>query len=142
MTPTPYNARRKGNNGPSDSAGARAPVTIPRARATGETELAIWCDFGDGKEHPVPKSAIAAQSDVKRRGDSGRLIVGKWWAERAGVTKFARASNVWDLLPHTRYRFEEFNRVLAKDDPARGMLKVIADALRADLGFTSEAGTA
>jgi len=55
--------------------------------------------------------------------------------------KFARARNVWDLLRRTRYRFEEFNRVLAKDDPARGMLKVIADALRADLGFASEAGT-
>jgi hypothetical protein len=60
----------------------------------------------------------------------------EWWADKAGVIKFARARNVWDLLRGTRYRFQEFNRVLAKDDPARGMLKVIADALRADLGFT------
>jgi hypothetical protein len=100
MTPTPYNAKRKGSNRPSDSAGAQEPVTIPRARATGESELAIWCDFGDGKQHSVPKSQIATQSDVKRRGDSGRLIVRKWWAERADVMKFARARNVWDAAAH------------------------------------------
>jgi hypothetical protein len=141
MTPTPYNAKRKGSNRPRGSADARELVTIPRARATGESELAIWCDFGDGIQHPVPKSQIASQSDVKRRGDSGRLIVGKWWAEKASVMKFARAHNVWDLLPRTRYRFEELNRLLAKDDPVRGILKVIADTLRTDLGFASDART-
>jgi hypothetical protein len=116
-------------------------VTITRARATGESELAVWCDFGDGIQRSVPKSLIATQSDVKRHGDSGRLIVPKWWADKAGVMKFARARNVWDLLQSTRLRFEEFHRVLATDDPVRGMLKVIADALRADLGFASETAT-
>jgi hypothetical protein len=138
MTPTPYNAKRKGSNGPSGSTGAREQVTIPNAHALGETAKALRCDFGDNADHWIPKSQIAPGSEVKRRGDRGRLVVQKWWAAQAGVLDFARRPSPWAQMHRTRDRLRELDATLAKDHPARAIVKTICDAIRADLGATRE----
>lgn len=142
MTPTPYNVRRKGNSGPSGSGGAPELVTIPNARALGETAKGLRCDFGDEADHWIPKSQIAPGSEVKRRGDRGRLVVPKWWAGRAGVLDFARPSSPWTQLHRTRDRLRELDATLAKDHPARAIVKTICDALREDLSIEYPAQTA
>jgi hypothetical protein len=78
---------------------------------------------------------------VKRRGDRGRLDVTKWWAESAGVMKFARRPSPWTRLPSTRRRLQELDATLAKNDPARGIIKTICNALREDLGEPTNPGT-
>jgi hypothetical protein len=70
---------------------------------------------------------------VKRRRDRGRLVVTKWWAEIAGVIEFARRPAPWTRLRRTRHRLE-LDATLAKNDPARGIIETIWDALREDLG--------
>jgi hypothetical protein len=140
MTPTPYNAKRRGSNGPSGSAGAREQVTIPNAHALGETAKALRCDLGDDADHWVAKSHIAPQSEVKKRGDRGRLVVSRWLAEKAHIIQYARPASPWANLPHTRHRLQELDATLATDDPARAVVKKICDAIRADLGATRETG--
>jgi hypothetical protein len=71
---------------------------------------------------------------VKRRRDRGRLVVTKWWAEIAGVIEFARRPAPWTRLRRTRHRLRELDATLAKNDPARGIIETIWDALREDLG--------
>ena len=136
MTTTPYNAWRPENKRGGGSAGGRDLVTIPNARTLDESAKGLRCDFGDGAEHWVPKSQIAPQSEVKRGGDRGFLVVPKWWAERACVMRFSRPASPWLALRHTRHRLQELNALLAKDDPARTIIRTICDALRQDLGLT------
>ena len=90
MTPTPYNAKRRGSNGPPGSAGGREQVTIPNAHALSETAKGLRCDFGDDADHWIPKSQIAPGSEVKRNGDRGRLVVQSGGRRRAGVTRHSR----------------------------------------------------
>lgn len=140
MTPTPYNAKRRGSKGSSGSSGAREQVTIPNAYALGETAKALRCDFGDDADHWIPKSQISPGSEVMRPGDRGRLVVPKWWAGRAGVLDFARRPSPWTQLRRTRHRLRELDATLAKDHPARAIIKTICDAIRADLGAIRETG--
>jgi len=142
MTATPYSARRKGNNRPPGSAGAPELVTIPDAHAVSETEKALKCEFGDSGGHWVPKSQIAARSEVKSRGDRGLLIVPKWWAEKAGVLAFARAPSPLSKLRQFRHRLQELNDTLGAEDPARQIIKTLCDALREDLGIARSGGVA
>ena len=140
MTPTPYNAKRRGSNGPAGSPSAPKQVTIANAHALGETAKALRCDFGDDTDHWIPKSQIAPGSEVKRNGDRGRLVVQKWWAGRAGVLDFTRPPSPWAQLRRTRDRLRELDATLSKDHPARAIVKTICDALRADLGARRETG--
>jgi hypothetical protein len=112
----------------------RDNVAIPNARALRETAKALCCDFGDDADHWVPKSQTAAQSEVKRLGDRGLLVVSKWWAETAGVMKYASAQQGWNQLPHFRHRLEELHAALKPEDPSRGIIKTLCDALHEDLG--------
>ncbi len=58
--------------------------TIPDVRCIRSTSLAICCVGGSGKERWVPQSVIHEDSFVWRKGDSGKLVVKRWWAEKNG----------------------------------------------------------
>jgi hypothetical protein len=115
-------------------------VSIPTARALAETDKAICCDFGDDKEHWVPQSQIGPHSEVKRKGDSGHLVVSKWWAEQAGAMGFVRAPSPWARFRNFRHRLQELDALLPKDDPSRAIIKTLCDAIRADLGIEQPQG--
>jgi len=55
------------------------------AECVAETEKAILCRFEDGDERWVPKSLIASDSQVTKRGDSGELTVPLWFCEKEGL---------------------------------------------------------
>jgi hypothetical protein len=137
MTRESYSAKRAPHKPPGASAGSGELVTIPNARALGESPKGLRCEFGDEAEHWVPKSLIAPGSEVKRRGDRGLLIVLKWWAKKAGVMEFARASSPWAQFPQLRNRLREFATSIPKDDPRWQAIKMVCDALRQDLGVSN-----
>jgi hypothetical protein len=59
-------------------------VTLENATATPETDkglLCFWVD--DGVAHWIAKRHIASTSEVHHGGDSGKLIVGRWFASTA-----------------------------------------------------------
>ena len=47
-----------------------------------ETEKALYCQVETGKCRWVPKSQIQFNSEVKRAGDRGTLVVTDWWFQR------------------------------------------------------------
>ncbi len=50
-----------------------------------ETEKALLCVLETGDEIWIPKSLIADDSQVTRRGDVGELAAPLWFFEREGV---------------------------------------------------------
>jgi hypothetical protein len=91
MTPSSYNANRpKGSRHAGDD---RAPelVAIPGTVALAESAKALRCEFRDGARCWVPKSKIALTSEVKRRGQCGRLVVSARFAKAAGIVGYAGA---------------------------------------------------
>ncbi len=125
MTATRYNAKRKGNNRPTGSIGAQDLVTIPNAHALSETDKGLRCDFGDEVAHWVAKSHIAPESEVKRSGDRGRLVITKWLAQTARLMKFTVPTSPWRQFPRFRHRLQELNAALGPDDPARPIIKTL-----------------
>ena len=66
----------------------RDPVEIADATAERETKLALLCVFKQGKkivEKWIPKSQITEDSEVWEPGQSGKLIITGWLAEREGI---------------------------------------------------------
>lgn len=59
-------------------------VEFTNVAAKRETDLAILCEI-DGDEIWIPKSQIAAESDVQGVHDDGTLIVTRWIAEEKGL---------------------------------------------------------
>lgn len=55
------------------------------ARCKVETEKALLCVLETGEELWVPKSLVASDSQVTRRGDEGELAAPLWFFEKAGV---------------------------------------------------------
>lgn len=49
-----------------------------------ETEKALLLVI-DGDEVWCPKSVIGDDSDIQGDGDTGRLVVQEWWAEKEGL---------------------------------------------------------
>jgi hypothetical protein len=117
----------------------RGWVAIPNTRIVRRTARSILCKFNDGTELFVPTSQVAPHLAIKQPGDSGHLVVSKWWAEKTGVMKFTQPENPWNRFPHFRDRLREFNAQLPKEDSARVIIKSLCDALRVDLGITQEA---
>jgi len=126
---------------PAYKDGARELVSIPNARALSETAKAIRCDFGDDADHWLPKSQIAAQSEVKRRGDAGALVIPRWLAEQAHLLQYIEPRSGWERLRNFRHRLQELHALLAPSDPARAIIKTLCDALREDLGIEKGAVT-
>lgn len=55
------------------------------AHAIKQTELALLVRFDDKRELWVPQSQIHDDSEVYAVGDTGKLVVARWWAEREGL---------------------------------------------------------
>lgn len=51
-----------------------------------QTERAILCEI-DGEEHWVPQSQVHDVSEVWKKGDTGKLVVARWWAVKEGLTE-------------------------------------------------------
>lgn len=47
---------------------------------SGETEKALLVEDEDGDEMWIPKSVIGEYSDLQSKGDSGDLMVARWFA--------------------------------------------------------------
>jgi hypothetical protein len=47
-----------------------------------QTPKAILCRFKDGKERWVPQSCVHEDSEVWNDGDTGKLVVKAWFAEK------------------------------------------------------------
>jgi hypothetical protein len=64
------------------NAGKR-PVSMGQARIKAETPKAVLVDFGK-KEVWVPQAAVHDDSEIWRKGDSGKLVVKSWFARARG----------------------------------------------------------
>lgn len=60
--------------------------SFPGSRAVRETRDAV-CVFFAGRERWVPKSVIHDDSEVWKAGQSGKLVVLHWWADKNGLIK-------------------------------------------------------
>ncbi len=73
----------------SDEGEGNDPSFVADVRVVGETERAIRCAKkgfqASGPSFWVPKSVIHDDSEVSKNGDSGKLIVKQWYAEKEGL---------------------------------------------------------
>jgi hypothetical protein len=66
------------------------PVLIQNVRATRETDKGLLCFWGDdGVPHWIARRYIAAASEVRQAGDTGKLIVDRWFANTAKLVAHA-----------------------------------------------------
>ena len=102
MAPANYDEPASPHNQPAVCTWRDELVTIPNAHCVRETEKALICDLGDGGKHTIAKTQIAPEAEVQQLGDHGTLIITKWLAIKAGLTKFAATKSPWAREPHTR----------------------------------------
>jgi hypothetical protein len=59
-------------------------IGIRDVTATRESEKALLCEFERPRHHQywVPKSQIRANSEVRKFGDCGTLVISDWWFEK------------------------------------------------------------
>lgn len=69
--------RRDNNSG--DDAHEMGEVTV-----SAETAKAILCVPDNGEQFWIPKSVVHDDSEAWKKGDTGKLVVKKWWAEKNG----------------------------------------------------------
>ncbi len=72
------------DDGHSDDGPAEETVEIHHVTVIRETELALCCRGESGKDRWVPKSVVHDDSYVWKTGNSGTLLVKRWWAEKNG----------------------------------------------------------
>jgi|WetSurMetagenome_2_1015567.scaffolds.fasta_scaffold04771_9 hypothetical protein len=62
------------------------PAYLGEAEVIKSTRLAILVSLEDlDEERWIPKSVIHDDSDIRDEGDSGELVVNRWWAEQEGL---------------------------------------------------------
>jgi hypothetical protein len=49
-----------------------------------ETDLALLCNIDD-KKHWIPKSVVHEDSEVSSEGDTGTIVLQRWFAEKEGL---------------------------------------------------------
>jgi len=49
-----------------------------------ETDLALLCNIDD-KKHWIPKSVVDEDSEVSSEGDTGTIVLQRWFAEKEGL---------------------------------------------------------
>jgi hypothetical protein len=59
-------------------------VEIEDVTVTAETELALLCLIDD-KQHWIPKSVVDEDSEVSADGETGTIVLLRWFAEKAGL---------------------------------------------------------
>jgi hypothetical protein len=67
-----------------DDEGSR-PVSLGEGKALRETEKALLVSLESGEEKWLPKSQIHDDSEVWEVGQSGDVVVKKWFAEKEGL---------------------------------------------------------
>jgi hypothetical protein len=59
-------------------------VEIEDVTVKAETELALLCIIDD-KQHWIPKSVVHEESEVSAEGDTGTLVLLRWFGEKEGL---------------------------------------------------------
>jgi len=49
-----------------------------------DTDLALLCNIDD-KKHWIPKSVVHEDSEVSSEGDTGTIVLMRWFAEKEGL---------------------------------------------------------
>ena len=60
------------------------PVEIDDVTVEAETDLAILCTIDD-KKLWIPKSVVHEDSEVSGEGDTGTIVIMRWFAEKEGL---------------------------------------------------------
>ena len=63
---------------------ATETVEIEDVTVEAETDLALLCIIEE-KQHWIPKSVVHEDSEVSGEGDTGTIIIMRWFAEKAGL---------------------------------------------------------
>ena len=59
-------------------------VEIEDVTVEAETDLALLCSVDD-KKHWIPKSVVHEDSEVSSEGDTGTIVLMRWFAEKEGL---------------------------------------------------------
>jgi hypothetical protein len=59
-------------------------VEIEDVTVKAETELALLCIIDD-KQQWIPKSVVHEESEVSADGDTGTIVLMRWFAEKEGL---------------------------------------------------------
>jgi hypothetical protein len=59
-------------------------VEIEDVTVKAETELALLCIIDD-KQRWIPKSVVHEESEVSADGDTGTIVLMRWFAEKEGL---------------------------------------------------------
>lgn len=66
---------------PRDNRGDE-PYAMGESKAVRETDKAVLCVLADETQRWIPKSVVHDDSEVWKKGDDGKLVVKRWWAEK------------------------------------------------------------
>ena len=58
-------------------------VELEDVSVEAETDLALLCNIDD-KRHWIPKSVVHEDSEVSSEGDTGTIVLQRWFAEKKG----------------------------------------------------------
>ena len=59
-------------------------VELEDVSVEAETDLALLCNI-DEKKHWIPKSVVNEDSEVSSEGDTGTIVLQRWFAEKEGL---------------------------------------------------------
>jgi hypothetical protein len=59
-------------------------VEIDDVTVEAETDLALLCSV-ENKKHWIPKSVVHEDSEVQSEGDTGTIVIIRWFAEKHGL---------------------------------------------------------
>jgi hypothetical protein len=59
-------------------------VEIDDVTVEAETDFALLCSVED-KKHWIPKSVVHEDSEVQSEGDTGTIVIIRWFAEKQGL---------------------------------------------------------
>ena len=59
-------------------------VELDDATVEAETDLALLCNINE-KRHWIPKSVVHEDSEVSSEGDTGTIVIMRWFAEKEGL---------------------------------------------------------
>ena len=63
---------------------AKDAVELEDVTVEAETDLALLCIIDD-KQRWIPKSVVHEDSEVSGEGDSGTIVILRWFAEKEGL---------------------------------------------------------